>query len=120
MAEPRRIQGVLVTPVPVEHGQLVGCQGYRVGDVAYLPDVKRIPASSLRLLGGLDLLILNCLRIRPHAGHLSLEESLAYVRELRPRRCLLTHMSHDIDYRVHGPELPDGVAFAYDGQKIAV
>jgi phosphoribosyl 1,2-cyclic phosphate phosphodiesterase len=112
---PAEILGHRVTPIPVHHGALLGCQGYRIGDMAYLPDVKLIPPESLALLSDLDLLILNCLRPRPHGSHLSLEESLAYVEQLRPRRCLLTHMTHDIDYELHGPALPSGVAFAYDG-----
>ena len=120
MEGPRNVHGLHVTPIPVEHGQLTGCQGYRIGGVAYIPDVKRIPRHSLRLLADLDLLILNCLRLRPHAGHLALEESLDYARRLRPRRCLFTHMSHDIDYRIEGADLPDWMAFAHDGQEIVL
>jgi len=115
IAAPTEIMGVIVTPIPVEHGQLDGCYGYRMNDVAYIPDVKRIPEPSMALLADLDLLILNCLRPHPHATHLSLEESLAYVAALRPRRCLLTHMTHNIDPAVHGRLLPKGVAFAHDG-----
>ncbi len=111
----RRILGLTVTPIPVEHGPLNGCYGYRLNDVAYLPDVKRIPEASKELLADLDLLILNCLRPWPHVSHLSMEESLAYVAELAPRRCLLTHMTHNIDPAVHGRMLPKNVAFAYDG-----
>ena len=112
------VAGVTVVPVPVEHGPLNGCLGVRIGDTAYLPDVKRIPESSLALLQGLDLLILNCLRPRPHGSHLSLDESLEYVRLLHPRRTLLTHLSHDIDEDVEGKLLPSDVAFAHDGQSV--
>lgn len=112
------VAGVAVTPVPVEHGPLSGCLGVRIGDTAYIPDVKRIPEGSLALLQGLDLLILNCLRLRPHGGHLTLDESLEYVRLLEPRRALLTHLSHDIDEDVEGALLPPGVAFAHDGQVV--
>ncbi|HHX45235.1 MAG TPA: MBL fold metallo-hydrolase [Chloroflexi bacterium] len=112
---PMVVAGALVTPVPVEHGPLNGCLGVRIGDTAYIPDVKRIPDASLGLLEGLDLLIINCLRLRSHATHLTLDESLRYVRELQPRRALLTHLSHDIDADVEGWLLPSGVAFARDG-----
>ena len=114
------IGAVRVVPVPVEHGSLEGCCGYRLDDVAYIPDAKLIPSASLAYLGDLDLLILNCLRIRPHASHLSLEESLDYVKKIRPRRCLLTHVTHDIDYQIEGKTLPEGVSFAYDGQTVDV
>ena len=112
------VAGVMVTPVPVEHGPLKGCFGVRIGDTAYIPDAKRIPEGSLALLRGLDLLILNCLRLRPHGSNLSLEESLAYVRMLSPRRALLTHMSHEIDEDIEGKLLPPEVAFARDGQVV--
>lgn len=108
-------RGERITPVPVVHAALRGCQGYRVGRVAYVPDAHAIPSESLDLLRGLDLLILNCLRLRPHATHLSLAESVAYAQELRPARCLLTHMTHDIDYAIEEPRLPAWVRFASDG-----
>jgi phosphoribosyl 1,2-cyclic phosphate phosphodiesterase len=111
---------VRVVPIPVTHGSLIGCQGYRLHNMAYIPDVKSIPPESMERLRGLDLLILNCLRQRPHEGHLSLEESLAYAREIAPRRCLLTHLAHDIDYEVDSSRLPDWVSFAHDGQTVEV
>jgi len=111
--------GLTVVSIPVAHGPLDGCRGYRIDDVAYIPDVKTIPEASLEQLRGLDLLILNCLRTRPHASHLSLQESLAYVEELAPKRCLFTHMTHDIDYALEEPALPPGVHFAYDGLKVS-
>jgi len=112
---PEEICGLEVLPIPVEHGPLRGCQGYRLGKVAYIPDVKVIPPSSLEKLYDLDLLILNCLRIRPHASHLSLAESVAYAEHLRPRMCLFTHMTHDIDYVLEERNLPSWMRFAYDG-----
>jgi phosphoribosyl 1,2-cyclic phosphate phosphodiesterase len=115
LEEPTEVLGMRVTPVPVQHGNAERCQGYRLENVAYIPDAKIIPDESLALLEGLDLMILNCLRPRPHSSHLSLEESLAYAKRLRPRRCLLTHMTHDIDYELEEPNLPDWVRFGYDG-----
>ena len=112
------IGDLCIQSLPVEHGPLNGCQGYRIGDVAYISDVKRIPDSTLTRLRDLDLLVLNCLRYRTHSGHLTLEESLAYVREIAPERCLLTHMAHDIDYEAVSETLPEGVSLAYDGLRI--
>ncbi|HHX65205.1 MAG TPA: MBL fold metallo-hydrolase [Chloroflexi bacterium] len=120
LADTVEIGGLSITPVPVQHGQMKGCQGYRFDNVAYIPDVKAIPPESLERLRGLDLLILNCLRYRPHSGHLTLEESLAYARELGPRRCLFTHMTHDIDYAQEEKRLPDWTRFAYDGLVVEV
>jgi phosphoribosyl 1,2-cyclic phosphate phosphodiesterase len=120
LAAPQEVGGVYVTPIPVAHGALKGCQGYRIGAMAYIPDVKVIPPASLGLLQGLDLLIINCLRTTPHATHLSLQESLDYVERIEPRRCLFTHMTHDIDYALVEPVLPAGVRFAYDGLVVEV
>jgi phosphoribosyl 1,2-cyclic phosphate phosphodiesterase len=117
---PAEVCGLWVTPVPVVHGPLTGCQGYRIGDMAYIPDVKEIPPTSLDKLRDLKLLVINCLRLRRHASHLSLDETLTYARELAPQRCLLTHMTHDIDYRIEGPKLPPWASFAYDGQRVDV
>ncbi|MFP3895335.1 MAG: MBL fold metallo-hydrolase [Anaerolineales bacterium] len=104
-----------ITPLHVEHGSLKGCQGYRINNVAYIPDVKRIPENTLQNLEGLDLLILNCLRLRPHGSHLCLKESLEYARLLAPSRCIFTHMTHDIDYQIEEKKLPLWADFAYDG-----
>jgi phosphoribosyl 1,2-cyclic phosphate phosphodiesterase len=115
-----QMNGLTIEALPVVHGPLLGCQGYRFGKVAYIPDVKRIPPESLARLRDLDLLILNCLRLRPHEGHLSLEESLDYAHQIAPRRCLFTHLAHDIDYETEAEQLPDWIDFAYDGQTVEV
>ena len=115
---PATVVGDRVVPIPVKHGPLPGCQGYRIGDMAYIPDVEEIPSTSMDLLAELKLLVINCLRIRPHASHLSLAESLSYAQQLAPQRCLFTHMTHDIDYRIEEPRLPSWVRFAYDGLSV--
>lgn len=117
---PMVIFGEMVQPIHVEHGPLEGCQGYRLGKMAYIPDVHCIPPESLALLEGLDLLILNCLRPHPHYSHLALAESLAYVERLQPRQALFTHMTHDIDYEFEEPGLPANVRFAYDGLRLEI
>jgi phosphoribosyl 1,2-cyclic phosphate phosphodiesterase len=106
--------GQEVLPIRLEHGRF-SVLGFRVGDLAYCTDVSRIPEESWPLLGGLDTLILDALRHEPHPTHFSLEQALAVVEQLRPRRTFLTHISHGLD---HGPTesaLPPRVALAYDG-----
>jgi phosphoribosyl 1,2-cyclic phosphate phosphodiesterase len=68
-------------------------------------------------LEGLDVLILDCLRHKPHPAHLSLEQSLAIIHRLKPRRAWLTHMAHELDYETVNPTLPPAVQMAYDGLK---
>jgi phosphoribosyl 1,2-cyclic phosphate phosphodiesterase len=112
--EPFRVFGLDLLPVPIQHGGIVAC-GWRVGDVAYLTDTNGIPASSKPLLQGLELMIIDALRYRPHPTHFSVGEALEAIAELRPRRALLTHVNHDLDQATLDAELPDGVRLAYDG-----
>jgi phosphoribosyl 1,2-cyclic phosphate phosphodiesterase len=106
-----------VTPVEVIHGRLP-VVAYRFNDFAYLTDLSEIPPASMELLRGLDVLVLDCLRIRPHPTHLWLERALEYVAELRPRRTYFTHIAHDIKHARDSALLPEGVEFAYDGLEI--
>lgn len=119
VGEPLEIGGIAMTPLRVQHAD-VATVGFRIGDFAYLPDVKTIPPESLPLLAGLDVLILDGLRPRSHHTHLNVEEALALIAELRPRQAYLTHLTHEIDYAACSAELPAGVALAYDGLKVEI
>lgn len=111
---PFELFGREVVPIPVFHGRLP-ILGYRFGGLAYVTDAKTIPAASLDLLRGLDLLVLNALRLTPHPTHLSLPEAVAIIEELRPRRAFLTHLSHDLGHAAATALLPSGIGVAYDG-----
>ena len=110
--------GLRVTPIEVIHGRLP-VVAYRFNDFAYLTDLSEIPPASIEMLRGLDVLVLDCLRIRPHPTHLWLERALEYVEELRPRRAYFTHIAHDIKHARDSALLPEGVEFAYDGLEIS-
>jgi phosphoribosyl 1,2-cyclic phosphate phosphodiesterase len=112
------VLGQQVLPIRLEHGSSP-VLGFRVGSLAYCTDVSRIPDPSWALLQGLDVLVLDALRYEPHPTHFSLSEALEVIKALRPRRALLTHLSHSFD---HGPtqaKLPPGVELAYDGLALA-
>jgi phosphoribosyl 1,2-cyclic phosphate phosphodiesterase len=118
---PFELFGEPVVPLPVEHGILQGCLGYRIGPLAYIPDMKRMSAETKGQLGGVRCLILNCLRdTRPHGTHMILPESMALARELAPRRCYFVHMCHDIHYQIDSEKLDPWMAFAWDGQRVEV
>ena len=106
-----------VTPLEVIHGRLPVI-AYRFNDFAYATDLSEIPPPTIDGLRDLDVLVLDCLRLKPHATHLSLERALAYVDELKPRRTFFTHIAHDIKHARDTAALPDGVSFAYDGLEI--
>jgi phosphoribosyl 1,2-cyclic phosphate phosphodiesterase len=106
--------GVPLTPVELQHGRIIST-GWRVGGLAYLTDANDIAPRSLDLLHGLDLLVIDGLRERPHPTHFSVAEAVAVARELRPKRTLLTHMNHDVHFARTSAILPEGVGLAYDG-----
>ena len=113
--------GVAVTPARVEHGSVRECLGYRLGPVAYVPDVKVMPDQAKSILHGAEVLILNALRRAPeHPTHLTLEASMALARELQPKAVYFVHMSHDIHYRHDRHNLPANMDFAYDGLRLEV
>lgn len=110
---PFQLFGKTVIPIPLIHGSSQST-GYRIDNTAYLTDCSAIPASSLAMLGGLDILIIDALRYTPHITHFNIEGALRVVGELRPRRAIFTHLTHEVPYR-DGERLPEGVEFAYDG-----
>ena len=101
-------------PVPVWHGEME-VYGYRFGNFAYVTDCNVIPAASFELLSGVDTLILDALRYRPHSTHLSVDEALGAAARIGARRTIFTHIAHDIDHDAPAVALPAGVEFGYDG-----
>jgi phosphoribosyl 1,2-cyclic phosphate phosphodiesterase len=117
--QPVRINDLAVIPIPVIHGSLKGCYGYRIGSVAYIPDIKSMPDSSYELCRGVTTLIVNCMRInREHVSHCILTESLRIAKRINATRTFFTHMSHEVDYEEHTALLDYGMSFAYDGLTI--
>ncbi len=112
--EPVEILGTRITPIPLRHGRY-SVLGFRFGNVAYCTDTNGIPEASWRLLQGLDVLILDGLRHRPHPTHFSLEEAVEIARQLRPRRTLFTHICHDLEHEATNAILPPGMELAHDG-----
>ncbi len=120
--EPGRVTpvaGVPVLPLVLPHGGHT-VLGFRIGPVAYLTDVKEIPAAAQALLKGLDVLVLNALLPRPHPLHLSIPEAVAAAQQLGARRTFLTHLTHDTPHADLAARLPAGIAPAHDGLVIEV
>jgi phosphoribosyl 1,2-cyclic phosphate phosphodiesterase len=114
--EPFAVLGQWVTPIPLAHS-FFNVLGFRIGDVAYCTDVSHVPETSYRHLEGLDVLVLDALRYKPHPAHLTVNEALEVIERVRPRQTYLTHMSHDIDHETLLRQLPAHVAPAHDGLK---
>lgn len=116
---PFALLGKTVVPVPILHGTLP-ILGFRIGAFAYLTDASRIPDASRTLLEGLDVLVLNALRPRPHPTHLSLQEALTEASRIGARRTWFTHMGHEMPHEKVSTSLPVGVQLAWDGLTVDV
>lgn len=104
-------------PVEQEHGDIASL-GIRIGNVAYSPDISNLSDASIAQLQGLDVWIVDALRYTPHPSHFSVKQALEWIRRLKPKRAILTHLHVDLDYETLRRELPDGVEPAYDGMQI--
>lgn len=112
--------GPMVTPILGYHYKMP-VFGYRIGDFAYITDVKTIPVKELRKLEGVHTLILDCLREEPHISHLNLEEALDIINYLKPKESYLTHISHLFGrHQQILKKLPTSVVPAYDGLTIDI
>jgi phosphoribosyl 1,2-cyclic phosphate phosphodiesterase len=124
--KPRRIDGPFeIGPVPVipfaqDHGYGSTTTGYRIGDVAYSTDVVNMSETAFAVLEGLDLWIVDCLSFEPHPTHAHFERAIEWIERVRPRRAVLTHLNHTIDYDELAARCPPGVEPAYDGMVIEV
>jgi phosphoribosyl 1,2-cyclic phosphate phosphodiesterase len=109
----------LVVPVPIQHGpwQILG---FRIGRFAYLTDCNGIPETSLDLLNGLECLVLDALRRKPHPTHFTLDQAVAMARRIGAARTFFTHIAHDLAHADTCAGLPAGMALAHDGLLVEV
>ncbi|HBZ66418.1 MAG TPA: hypothetical protein DEO70_06230 [Bacteroidales bacterium] len=118
--EPFVAGGLTFIPIPVMH-HLLPVFGFRVGKMAYITDCNFIPESSFSLLEGVEVFIVNALRIKPHVSHFGLDQALEAIARVAPREAWLTHISHGLG--VHADvalTLPNGVQLAWDGLTLDV
>jgi phosphoribosyl 1,2-cyclic phosphate phosphodiesterase len=112
------VAGFQLLPLPVPHGN-VQVFGFRVGDLGYITDAKRLPERTLEALRGVRVLVLNALWYgRPHPTHFNVEEAVEVAREIGAERTLLTHLSHRVGHRELLERLPPGVEPAHDGLNV--
>lgn len=111
--------GVSVLPLAVEHAY-TPVFGYRVGNLGYITDVKRLPPETMAALDGVRVLVLGALWWREHPTHQSIPEAIALARRIGAQRTLLTHLSHETGHRELAERLPTGIEPAYDGLVVEV
>lgn len=112
------LEGMRIQPIGIMHGRLP-ILGYRIGELAYLTDVKSVVPAEREKLRGIRYLVVSALHHETHPTHFNLEEALAFVNDVRPAKAWLTHLSHQMGLAAEiEPMLPEGVALAYDGLEI--
>ncbi|MCC6723015.1 MAG: MBL fold metallo-hydrolase [Saprospiraceae bacterium] len=113
--EPFEVAGIPFQPIEVLHGSLP-VLGFRIGDFAYLTDMKTISPSEKSKLSGIKTLVVNALHLSQHHSHMNLEEALTFIEEVRPEQAWLTHISHSMGLHAERSKLlPKGVGLAWDG-----
>jgi phosphoribosyl 1,2-cyclic phosphate phosphodiesterase len=122
-AKPVIIEGeggaLTLEPLPQVHGDIISL-GFRIGTLAYCPDISDFPEATVERLRDLDVLIIDALQYRTHPSHLSLGEALEWIERLAPRHSVLTHMHVPLDYATVMAETPANVEPAYDGMVIDI
>jgi len=115
-----KLSGVDVVPIKIMHGKLP-ILAYRFGDIAYITDLKTINEEEKLKLKNLEILVVNALRIEEHPTHKNLDEALAFVKEINPKKAYFTHISHKLGFHQEVEDkLPENVYLSYDGLQIEV
>jgi phosphoribosyl 1,2-cyclic phosphate phosphodiesterase len=112
-------QGGAIEALPIlqAHGD-ISSLGFRFGALAYSCDLSGMPEESADALAGIEIWIVDALRYRPHPSHFSVDDALAWIGRIKPRRAILTNLHSDIDYNELRRKLPAHVEPAFDGMTI--
>ncbi len=114
------VKNVTIIPIQVWHGKLP-ILGYRINNFAYLTDVKTVEDAELKKLQNLDVLVINALRFEPHNTHFNLDEALAFIAKINPKKAYLTHISHLLGlHNEVQKKLPKNIYLAYDNLQITI
>lgn len=106
-------------PFTVDHGSM-DALGFRIGGLAYVPDVVAIPEAAWAALADLDIWIIDALRRAPHPTHAHLALTLEWIARAQPRQAVITNMHIDMDYATLVDELPKGTVPAFDGMVLTL
>ncbi len=118
--EPFYIGNILLQPINVLHYKLP-VKGFRINDFAYITDANFISVEEKEKLKNLNVLVLNALRREPHISHFTFEEAIELVKELKPKKAYLTHISHQLGIHVEvSKELPGNIELAVDGLQLII
>ncbi|MAC41587.1 MAG: MBL fold metallo-hydrolase [Pelagibacterales bacterium] len=113
------IQGINVEAIKQIHGKGFSL-GYRFDNIAYSTDVNNLPDESMKKLENLDLWIVDCVRYEPHYSHSHFDQTMSWINKLKPKKAILTHMGHWLDYNELNSKCPQNVEPGIDGMVIRV
>ncbi len=105
---------IIFESLKVNHGE-IDALGFRIGNMAYIPDVLYIYDSTWALLKNLKYLVIDALRYAPHPSHTHLEQTLDWIKIIKPDKAILTNMHNDLDYKTLNSQTPRNIFPAYDG-----
>lgn len=112
------ILGLEISPFRVWHGEL-GILGYKIKNLVYITDAHHLDDQTIEYIGSPDVLVVNALRHKPHPTHFDLQEALAFIEKVKPRKAYLIHISHALGkHELISKQLPEHVFLAYDGLQL--
>ena len=113
-----KINDTIIIPIEAYHYKMP-VLGFRIENFVYLTDVSVISEKEKQKMKGADLIVLDALRKKKHLSHFNLDQALALLEELKPKKALLTHISHYMGLHDDvNKSLPENIQLAYDGQQI--
>lgn len=108
---------ITLAPFSVDHGPIVA-NGFRIGNLAYLPDVSRMNDAAWDFVANLECWVVDALQRAPHPTHSHLAQTLEWIERAAPKRAVITNMHNDLDYNAVCAETPDHITAAFDGMQI--
>lgn len=107
-----------VEPIRLPHGHVTSC-GFRFENFAYATDFKHFPPTIIeRWRGKIHSMVASGIHFGQHPSHSVIPETVALFENLRVKRGVLSHLSHEVDYVEHSAHLPPYVELGFDGMTI--
>ena len=119
--KPTKINGpageIIFEPLEVKHGE-TDALGFKIGNLAYIPDVSEIYKETWEKILGIDTLIIDALRYDPHPSHSHVSQTLEWIKMLKPKKTYLINLNIELDYEKLSREIPKNVSVCYDMLRI--
>jgi len=109
---------ILIESIPVQHGKIKSICYLVNKKLAYASDISLFFKKDYQRLSNLNYLIIDCLWYRDHSAHFNLDQVLKLVKDLSPKKTILTNMHSDLDYDTIKKKLPKHIVPGFDGMTI--